>query len=244
MLNLCQIYTKCDNGLCFQTGGPRTSLPCTFAQRTLLHPSPTPPPLPDLPPYLELPPRLPGRRQTEGDIFAPHHLEQRKLSEPASPIQILVSGPEEEVHPHLHPHLHLHPLHPHTNPAHLFSGYRVRRSSDSVSGPSTPGASSPGSPGSPESDLPSSPASPRSTEILPILLTDLVPTMMANTEVTDAMVADMVACSMAEQAQATYHLMAPVAAASPPAHDTAISQIQEFEVEFNRYQAQGRVQHF
>jgi len=113
------------------------------------------------------------RRQTEGDIFNSrlgHQPEnERKLSEPASPIGIMISPPEDD---HLQQQRSSNP----TNPvrSHLFGEYRSRRNSDN---PHSPGPSTPGTPGSPESDFNSNPNSPQSechqTDELSKILNDL-----------------------------------------------------------------------
>jgi len=182
------------------------------------------------------------RRQTEGDIFnsrLTHQPEsERKFSEPASPIRIMISSPEDD---------HLQQQQRSSNPtkpvtSHLFGGYRSRRNSDN---PHSPGPSTPGTPGSPESDFNSNPNSPQSechhTDELSKILNDLTSTYVLETP-TATLVSQPESSVYMDQLppdsdQAVYTILS-----APPTGDqisrdgaqlvngnSAILQIQEFE---------------
>jgi len=189
------------------------------------------------------------RRQTEGDIFNSrlgHQPEsERKLSEPASPIGITISPPEDD---HLQQHRSSNPMEPVRS--HLFGGYRSRRNSDN---PHSPGPSTPGTPGSPESDFNSDPNSPQSecyqTDELSKILNDLGSPYLLETP-TATLVSQPESSVYMEQLasdsdQAEYTLLS----APPPTVEQinlggaqlvngnpAILQIQEFEEHFNMLQ--------
>ena len=191
-------------------------------------------------------PVLSLRRQTEGDIYnsrlAAHHPEhERKLSEPASPIQIMISTPEDD---------HLQQVRTSATPvisSHLYGGYRSRRNSDN---PHSPGASSsPGTPGSPESDFNSDPNSPQSDcnaadDLLSYLTSSIgleTPTatlVNPQNENSDAFMDQLLPNS-----DPVYTILS---APDQISHETtqlgnnnsAITQIQEFEETFNMYQQQ------
>ena len=190
------------------------------------------------------------RRQTEGDIFNNRLIHQseneRKLSEPASPIGIMISPPEDD---HLQHQRSSNPTQPVRS--HLFGEYRSRRNSDN---PHSPGPSTPGTPGSPESDFNSNPNSPQSechqTDELSKILNDL--TYVLETPTTATLVSQPESSVYMEQLasdsdQAEYTVLS----APPPTEEqinrdaaqlvnghNAILQIQEFEEHFNMLQPQ------
>jgi len=186
------------------------------------------------------------RRQTEGDIFnssrlSSHQSEnERKLSEPASPIRIMISSPEDD-HLQQQQQRGSNPTNPVTS--HLFGGYRSRRNSDN---PHSPGPSTPGTPGSPESDFNSNPNSPQSecqtTHELSKFLNDLIdletPTATLvsqpeNSVCMDQLPPDSVYTTLS--APSTLEQIG-LDGAQLGNGNTAILQIQEFEEAFNMFQ--------
>jgi len=187
------------------------------------------------------------RRQTEGDIFNSSRLthqseNERKLSEPASPIRIMISSPEDD---HLQQQRSSNPTNPVTS--HLFGGYRSRRNSDN---PHSPGPSTPGTPGSPESDFNSNPNSPQSecqtTQELSKFLNDLIdletPTATLVSQPENSVCMDQLPPD--SDPAAVYTILSAPSTLEQISLDgaqlgngnTAILQIQEFEEAFNMFQ--------